>query len=552
MWSILLFDNENYPGGLTILLGNGDGSFTAAPAISTTTTPYTIAVGDFNHDGKPDLAAGGNGVLAIYLGNGDGTFSQAANALSTGYIFSLAVGDINNDGNPDLIAADVNSYKVITLLGNGDGTFSTAATVGTAGQPEGLIVGDWNGNGVPDIGVVNYYNNSISTITSQLAQTATAVAGNFSLYGARQHLIQATYSGDSSYAGSTSGTVSEAGIRITPDVLLTLSSSTISASTPLTVSVQVTDSVSNGAPGGTIRLTSGGFTSAAVVLASGRGIITVPAGTLVAGTDTLTVNYYPDLSSVDVYNFTAGTATVSVTQGTSTITWSTPASVTYGTALSGMQLNATASTAGTFSYAPAAGTVLHPGQYTLSVTFTPTDTTNYQGSTSSVLLSVTAAPLSIGVNNASRVYGMANPAFSGSVNGGVNGDTFTETFSTSATNTSPAGTYAVVPSVSGANLADYTVTVTNGLLTISPAPTTITWGTPASIAYGTALSGAQLNAAASVPGTLSYRLRGRHYFSCGRAHTFCNVYANGCFELSKHDKQHLVDCEQGAVEHRRE
>src|SRR6202012_1811082 len=68
----LAIANQSYPGGLTILLGSGDGSFTLAPAISSTTPQYVVAVGDFNHDGKPDLAAGSNGALAVYLGNGGG------------------------------------------------------------------------------------------------------------------------------------------------------------------------------------------------------------------------------------------------------------------------------------------------------------------------------------------------------------------------------------------------------------------------------------------------------------------------------------------------
>jgi hypothetical protein len=150
-------------------------------------------------------------------------------------------------------------------------------------------------------------------------------------------------------------------------------------------------------------------------------------------------------------------------------------SIAYGTALSGAQLNATSFTAGTFSYSPASGTVLQPGQNTLSVTFTPADTTNYQSATSIVLLTVNKASLSIGANNISRVYGTANPTFSGVLTGAVNGDTFTEGFSTSATTLSQAGTYAIVPSVSGANLTDYVVTATNGTLTILPASTTTTF-----------------------------------------------------------------------------
>ncbi len=500
----LALANESYPGGLTILLGSGDGSFTVASTISATTPQYVIAVGDFNHDGKPDLAAGSNGALAVYLGNGDGTFTQAANALSTGYIFSLAVGDINNDGNPDLIAADVNSAKIITLLGKGDGTFSTAAAVAVSGQPEGLIVGDWDGDGVLDIGVANYYSNSVTIIRSQLAQTVTAIARNVSPNQPGQNMIQANYQGDNSYASSTSGTVTLVGNKVTPTVTLMPSSSAISASAPLTVSVQVTYSISSSAPSGTIILTSGSFTSAVVALASGGGTITVPAGTLVVGTDTLTVTYTPDSASAALYNTATGIGSVSVSQGLPTVTWATPASIPYGTALSGAQLNATASTPGAFLYNLAAGTILHAGQHTLSVTFAPTDTANYQSATSSVVLNVDQAPLSVSANNMSRVYGTANPTFTGSLNGVVNGDTFTETFSTLATNSSQAGTYAIVPSVSGADLTDYTITMTNGILSILPAPTTITWRTPASIAYGTALSEMQLNATSSTAGTFSY------------------------------------------------
>ena len=77
-----------------------------------------------------------------------------------------------------------------------------------------------------------------------------------------------------------------------------------------------------------------------------------------------------------------------VSKATPTITWSNPASIIYGTQLGATQLNATASVPGTFSYTPAAGTVLEPGNQTLSVTFTPTDTTNYTTATANVQINV--------------------------------------------------------------------------------------------------------------------------------------------------------------------
>ena len=78
---------------------------------------------------------------------------------------------------------------------------------------------------------------------------------------------------------------------------------------------------------------------------------------------------------------------------------------------------------------------------------------------------VTPAPLTVAANNASRTYGAANPAFSGTVTGAVGSDSFSESFTTTATASSNVGSYPIVPAVTGANLASYTVTAVNGTLT---------------------------------------------------------------------------------------
>jgi hypothetical protein len=105
-----------------------------------------------------------------------------------------------------------------------------------------------------------------------------------------------------------------------------------------------------------------------------------------AGRDTLKVTFTPTLSK----DYTTATASVviQVNPATPVITWPTPAAIAYGTALSATQLDATAITAGTFAYSPAAGTVLTAGTYTLSVTFTPTDHTDYTKAIASVTLVV--------------------------------------------------------------------------------------------------------------------------------------------------------------------
>ena len=99
---------------------------------------------------------------------------------------------------------------------------------------------------------------------------------------------------------------------------------------------------------------------------------------------------------------------------------------------------------------------------------------------------------------------LLTPALNGTVTGAVNGDTFTESFTTTAVLSSPVGIYPITPSAAGGNLANYTVVVNLGTLTVIQATPVVTWNNPAAIAYGTALSTAQLNATASVPGSLAY------------------------------------------------
>jgi hypothetical protein len=102
-------------------------------------------------------------------------------------------------------------------------------------------------------------------------------------------------------------------------------------------------------------------------------------------------------------------------------------------------------------------------------------------------LTITQASIALNVaaNNATRTYGAANPAFASTITGALNGDTFTVTYSTTATATSPIGTYPVVPTVSGSAASNYTVTTTNGVLTVAPATLTVT-ANNASRSYGAA------------------------------------------------------------------
>src|SRR6185436_5948417 len=136
-------------------------------------------------------------------------------------------------------------------------------------------------------------------------------------------------------------------------------------------------------------------------------VYTPAAGEVLAAcaAQTLSVSFTP----TDAANYTSATKTVaiSVLKATPVITWATPADITYGTALSTTQLNATANVAGTFAYTPAAGEVLAAGAaQTLSVSFTPTDAANYTTATKSVAINVLkATPVITWATPADIIYG---------------------------------------------------------------------------------------------------------------------------------------------------
>jgi hypothetical protein len=140
-----------------------------------------------------------------------------------------------------------------------------------------------------------------------------------------------------------------------------------------------------------------------------------------------------------------------------------------------------------------------------------TSLNNYTISYANGTLTVSPAPLRITANDASKTYGetasFAGTAFTAS--GLLNGDTVSSVTETSAGSipTATVGTYTIVPSnatFSAGRGSNYTITYANGALTVSPAGLTIAWPTPTAIAYGTPVSGTQLNATASIPGTFVY------------------------------------------------
>jgi hypothetical protein len=161
----------SYYGTVSVLLGNGDGTFQPQQSFNAGGEPTSVAVADLNGDGIPDIITAnrgsygrGVGTVSVLPGNGDGTFRDQQ-IIPVGLNPSaVAVADMNGDGIPDIVAAIGGSDTVTVLLGNGDGTFPTHQTFPVGSYPAALSVADLNGDGRPDIITANPSSDTVSVL----------------------------------------------------------------------------------------------------------------------------------------------------------------------------------------------------------------------------------------------------------------------------------------------------------------------------------------------------------------------------------------------------
>lgn len=148
-------------GGVSILSGNGSGTFAVGRSFSTSNMAFTLGVADFNGDGRLDLASEDG----MHIGNGDGTFKAKINYNQSG---AVSTGDVDNDGRADIILAQDSfgtaADGIRVLRSNGDGTFAMSIRYDVGGDITDPSVADFNGDGNADIATSNYIDDTVSII----------------------------------------------------------------------------------------------------------------------------------------------------------------------------------------------------------------------------------------------------------------------------------------------------------------------------------------------------------------------------------------------------
>jgi hypothetical protein len=299
------------------------------------------------------------------------TFAGNAGNASLATPPTLEIVQVGNNA-PFAVSLSLGGYTPSpAFVGN---TITLTAIVSSAfGNPAGTVTFSVDGNPLAPVTVAN---GAVSATVSGLA------AGN--------HTVAATFnSGDPNFANATATSTTLSVQKNFVSASLAVQNASPIYNTANSATVMLTAAA--GTPTGTVQFSVDGVASGSpVTVSSAAASYTLPV--LTAGQHTIAASYSGDNTFVSA---AATGIAITVSQVTPTVTWAAPAPITYGTALNGTQLNATASVPGAFVYTPVVGTVLGAATQSLSVTFTPADTVDYTVVTKTASLVVNQATQSI-------------------------------------------------------------------------------------------------------------------------------------------------------------
>ncbi|MBV9958215.1 MAG: VCBS repeat-containing protein [Acidobacteria bacterium] len=169
-------------GAVTILIGAGTGTFTVTNNLAPETSPAYLATADLNHDGKLDLVGPNGGDMKALLGTGAGDFVIGTPISVGGNTSAAVVADFNLDGNQDVASVNSAANTSVVAYGNGVGGFVSTNSFGTGIKPTSLIPADFNGDGRPDLAVTNY-DSSTLTINLDVNTPTTPIRTQFDFDG---------------------------------------------------------------------------------------------------------------------------------------------------------------------------------------------------------------------------------------------------------------------------------------------------------------------------------------------------------------------------------
>jgi hypothetical protein len=322
------------PGTVTILLGNGDGTFTISPAVLTTgNVPFAIAAADLNSDGFIDLvvANSASNNLTLLMGNGDGTFTPASSSPITGNGPSgIAIGDFNEDGNLDLAVTNSTDGTVSILLNQNCSTVAAAlcsfapAPISPAvgANPSAISTGDLNADGFLDLVVANSSTNSVSILLGDGTGAFNAVIPqgqvNFSTGAMPQALVLGDFNQDGRLdivTSNASGSYTYLRQAAVAQLSLTTSNANPFYGLFVTFTANVIPPFAQATPTGTITFFDGSTPIGTVSLNGYQGYFQYPG--LNAGAHQVTAVYSGDSNFISV---TSNAVSETVTQAQTTIT----------------------------------------------------------------------------------------------------------------------------------------------------------------------------------------------------------------------------------------